>query len=85
VRKKSREIEGIGYAAGVVEDGREAEAIDCRDYDLIPIDFQMPVMNGNQATARYDVAKDPVRPSLGNYPALPSVTYLVRESIARPS
>jgi len=44
-------LERLGYTADVVQDGREVlEAVEKKQYDLILMDVQMPVMDGIEAT-----------------------------------
>jgi CheY-like chemotaxis protein len=46
-----RMIEKLGYHADVVGNGREAvDAISRQDYDLVLMDYRMPVMSGLEAT-----------------------------------
>jgi CheY-like chemotaxis protein len=33
-----------------VEEGGDSDAVNCRHYDIILMDFEMPVMNGPTAT-----------------------------------
>jgi CheY-like chemotaxis protein len=44
-------LEGLGYSCDVCDNGREAvEQFDKRDYVMIFMDIQMPVMDGLKAT-----------------------------------